>query len=558
MESTTRFNTYQEIYGIQLFTTTTDLLQLQPNDDTDDDTDDDDNNDDLDDIHDILIKPTLRQFLNQSLLTSALHFAALAQISPLLTLCLRHSDSLWPHRFILLDTIPDWVDPTLYLPILPALDHERIREKEWTSTPWSNDLEPVELEYTPVDEDKAERNVHGEQLLEADQVTQYYLRRTHQMASDGLIPIALTMVQHGVALGVSGLGELGEELSLLSKLVYDRPSPSSTGDEEEEEDVEEDWTLERWRSLSTMDIIKAYLIYSTPATICLDLRRLVLPYLSVLESHLERAGTPDPTLSTRYLYQYILYLASPPHQLSLLVSIFDASKPTLPKGKRIIRDDKALARLSIACLYGGDATTQLAFDQMGKIFECLPALDESSPSLSTSSPQSLLELARRGLPLEPTSIFDALESFTPIDLSSTLDGLDLHLGAAETFSRYFVPVPLKWFILTHDDAVAQKVQANLMVRSLVNGNEDEWSGLMAEFLGLGEGHDEDVLRKAFWRLDRPELLRVFFLGLLESGSTWRIFHHSFLFGRYTDPLLDLRFQISEIVPSPDHLGSSCR
>jgi hypothetical protein len=54
--------------------------------------------------------------------------------------------------------------------------------------------------------------------------------------------------------------------------------------------------LERWRALDADEVIRGYLARSTPQTVAGDVRRLVIPYLFVLEARAERAGLPDPKL----------------------------------------------------------------------------------------------------------------------------------------------------------------------------------------------------------------------------------------------------------------------
>ena len=259
-----------------------------------------------------------------------------------------------------------------------------------------------------------------------------------------------------------------------------------------------------------------------PSTLPSDIRALVLPYLSVLESRLERAGTPDPELSNRHLYEYVLELASA-NALDFLVPIFDASKPTLFEGQRLIKSDEDLARLALACLYGSTDATSEGQASMGRIFECLPAFDESLLPPS----HNLFHLSS---PITPTTLFAALHSFPPASLSRALDALDLHLATAETFLRYSVPGPLSWFLTSHDDAKAQRSWATRMARTSASGgggrtgdegefeSEDEWEGLMEEMEGLVEGAEEQEMRKAFWLLEKEEVLRIFFGGLLASGS----------------------------------------
>lgn len=464
--------------------------------------------------------PTLRHFLDRDILPTALSLAASAQLSSLTTLCSRHSTLLWPHRFRIIDVIPEWTDPTEYVSLLSIADSAG-REQRWTSHPWRATADWIEVLWPTTLPDFPQ--------LTAEALTTYYSERIAKIANLGLVAESLSLVQHCASRGVTGLDSIGEELSLLSKLAHDRPGSFET---------EEEFTLARWRSMSNQEVVHAYLAYSTPSTISRDIRRLVMPFLHLLESRLEKSSTPDPSLATRELYSYILHLASTPHRppgkntaIGLLVAIFEGSKPTLAKSSRIIRSDEDLARLALASLYGCKDITPKAFVAMGAIFECLPAFEGAN---SDDLPQSTLFdlFSSTASPTAP-SLFAALQSFTAASLSASLDALDFHLATAETFSRYSVPVPLLWFITSHSDSKAQRAWATRMARTASSGgggargnegefeSEDEWVGLMEDMVGLTEeegGRDEEMMKKAFWLLDREEVLRIFFAGLLASGS----------------------------------------
>ena len=466
-------------------------------------------------------RPSLPTFVSRPLLDTALALAASAKLEALAKLCLHHSEELWPSRFELLDAVPEWEEPSAYLSLLPQAGRGG-DEMTWESNPWRTTKDWVEAIWPPLATSSGRPSP-----LSSVEVAAYYVDRITYTSSLGLISTALSLVQYGASFGVSGLDELGEELSLLSKLVYDRPSPTPVPSTSRlppplSQIDDEDLTLEHWRSLAPPAVLRAYLSHSMPSTLPSDIRALVLPYLSVLESRLERAGTPDPELSNRHLYEYVLELASA-NALDFLVPIFDASKPTLFEGQRLIKSDEDLARLALACLYGSTDATSEGQASMGRIFECLPVFDESLLPPS----HNLFHLSS---PITPTTLFAALHSFPPASLSRALDALDLHLATAETFLRYSVPGPLSWFLTSHDDAKAQRSWATRMARTSASGgggrtgdegefeSEDEWEGLMEEMEGLVEGAEEQEMRKAFWLLEKEEVLRIFFGGLLASGS----------------------------------------
>ncbi|KAM0755960.1 hypothetical protein T439DRAFT_344898 [Meredithblackwellia eburnea MCA 4105] len=528
-------------------------------------------------------RPTLSHFLQTAFLTLALTLASTSTLQPLQILCERHSTQLWQHRFTIINAIPEWAEPGEYVELLPRVDAAIGKEEAkqaWVKgdkAGWRANEDPdwVEVQLAPLSPSSSSSrskksssfpaSAGKERPLSSLALAKYYVDRTHRIASLGLVSTALSFVQHCGSRGVSGLDELGEELSLLSKLVYDRPeSPLKRGGSSREED-DGQVTLDQWRELEPRQVVELYLKNSTPKTIAADIRRLVLPYLSVLESRLERAGTPDPTLPKRMLYDHLLsVIAAPVHAtvqrqngFLLLVEVFEQSKPTLNKARRIVKDDLDLARLALALVYGADRTDTESLVAMGRIFECLPALESASvsssdPSTSTAKAngqgerKSIFSLfpATPSTPNPqhtPSTLFESLTLFTSQELSLALDALDLHLTTAETFSRYSVPCPLNFFLKSHGDAKIQRAWAVRMARTSASGGdapgpagrwggdnkrregefegEDEWVALMEDMVSLTESPEgaAEESKRVFWKLGRGEVLKVFFAGVLGAG-----------------------------------------
>ncbi|GAA6018217.1 hypothetical protein JCM11491_005637 [Sporobolomyces phaffii] len=488
--------------------------------------------------------PRLSTFLLEPLVDVSLSLAAYGAVEELDSICRRHPMELWPSRTQLLKTLPEWLEPEDYLWLLPAVDSKGV-EASWsdsssgrTNADWSSQLLPAACNPPRSTEQAAERRT-------SDELTSFYVSHIERIASLGFVHTALSLVQHGASRGIIGLDELGEELSLLSKLVYDRPRQSGPSSEA----IQQDLTLEYWRSLQPDQVVRAYLAHSDPTNLATTIRRLVLPYLSVLESRLERAGTPDPTLSNRLVYDYILSLSSDSMGLDLLHAIFESSKPTLPTGARLVKDDKDLAKLAIAGLYGSPATDELAIVSMGKIFECLPALSDSSSSSdrADSNGVDLFSLATAPASAavvdSPRAVFDALAAASPRDLSHALDVLDLHLSQLETFSRYSSPTRLAWFLTAHRSESDQRAWATRLARTAATGggghrgnarefeSEDEWMGLGEALRAMTDSQGEDKsgsvvaetpvskrgMGRAFWLLGEEEMWKIFFGGLLGAG-----------------------------------------
>ncbi|GJN91461.1 hypothetical protein Rhopal_004484-T1 [Rhodotorula paludigena] len=512
---------------------------------------------------DTAARPSLSTFLTRPLAHTALSLAASAALPELTLLCTLHPAALWPERVALLDAVPEYVDPAEYVDLLPAVDSATgATERDWDDLQpwrpvhdWSEQLPSLPTVPAAAEGPSAHRS--------ADDLRAWYLARVERLADVGLVANALALVQHAASKGVLGLDSLGEELSLLSKLVYDRPAGAA--------EPAPPLTLEYWRVLSPKDVVRAYTATSAPDELAHSIRALVLPYLGVLESRLERAGTPDADLATRMLHEYLLELpldesggAGRGTGLERLLAVFEASKPTLPAGQRIVKSDTDLARLALAALYGcGKAGAHAdAAVTMGKIFECLPAFDTSAPdppdaqdadlfalasapaSTTRASASSISTLLPPAPP--PSSLLSALSRASPRALSAHLDALDLHLSQLESFLRYSSAPPsgLAWFLAAYRSTPLQRQWATRVARTAASAgggregdegafeSEDEWVGLMdflAEATGVageaaeGDGSDEEEraektgLGRAFWRLGKDEAMRIFFGGLLGAG-----------------------------------------
>ncbi|GAA5859601.1 hypothetical protein JCM8547_006158 [Rhodosporidiobolus lusitaniae] len=521
-------------------------------------------------------RPTLPSFLTLPLLTSTLSLSASSSLPELLLLCSLHSHSLYPHRREIVEAIPEWVDPTEYSGLLPAVDFEKGVEKGWEDEqPWRSEGEKDWSESPSLTSLflSSGEGEGGEAPRTPKQLEEWYLSRITRLSSLGTISPALLLVQHAASKGVMGLDLVGEELHLLSKLVYERPSPppGQEGDEQEREG----WTLERFRSMEPKEVLRAYVRFCDASNLPTTIRRLVLPYLSVLESRLERSSSssffsPAET-PLSLLYDYILSLpssTSQPGGLALLLSLFQSSKPTLPSGARIIKSDTDLARLALACLYGAHAPaasspggalrtpTEEDVLTMGQIFECLPAFPPSSPSSSSSLPPPLALSPTLPSPLTPSTLFPLLTPYTPAALTSALDLLDLHLSQLESFLRFSCAPPggLGWFLKSYGEVKDQRGWATRLARTAAQGGvgqgragggegrggggefegEDEWTALRefmaqcTEVVGASEegeegkeGEEERAREKgmgrAFWKLGAEEVVRIFFGGLLGAG-----------------------------------------
>ncbi|KPV78296.1 uncharacterized protein RHOBADRAFT_40843 [Rhodotorula graminis WP1] len=478
---------------------------------------------------DLPSRPSLRTFLRQPLVTTALALAASSSLPELTLLCTLHPAALWPHRERIVDAVPKWVDPSAWVDLLPAvgadgLEAEWEDQAPWRAEPdWSEAL-PSLLPSSPSQPSSPSSSSTSPSppsalpaRRTATALQEWYSRRISRCASSaiGLVDVALALVQHGAARGVPGLDELGEDLSLLAKLVYERPR---AGDGVADGEV---WSLERWRALSPLEVLEAYTATSDAAALPDTLRRLVLPYLSVLD--------------------------------------------------RIVQDDADLARVVLAALYGagGRAASVEGAQACGTMFECLPAFADAqgdadggadlfalaAPPSSSSSSASSAHSPPPAAP-SPSALLSALRASGPRALAAHLDALDLHLSQLELLVRYSAAPPsgLAWFLAAYASRDRQAQWATRLARTAAQGGsgsgtgssaaaavggaraaaaeggfegEDEWVALlefMREATGVAgeedEGEDERRKRglgRMFCLLGDGEVLRIFFGGLLGAG-----------------------------------------
>ncbi|KAF8634440.1 hypothetical protein AX15_000889 [Amanita polypyramis BW_CC] len=471
----------------------------------------------------------LSTFLADDLLSLACQLATVQWFSAVRIVLERHSSQLYPHRLRILDRIPEHVHPVEYREILPAFDHDTGKEQVISHSSWREDLDFVEL--PDLRDALATCDLSVCQLthestfdiqpvsvpLSTEELMQWYKSRVEKILSvAGMVDVALAFVQHAASQGIQGLDEVGEELTLLSRLVYDAPRS------EDPQDMV-DWTLDSWYSMNPPSVIRAYLSHSTPVTLPRDITHLILPYLYVLEARAERNGTPDPSLPNRLFYDYVI---SAP--LDMAAAIFEASKPTLPASQRLIRDDEDMVRLALAYLYGSNSLTE--WSTMSRIFECLPAWNidndqDPDEDAADTTISSLGAFVAPSTTRAEVTAQDLVVFFKPLHISSlsrALDILDVHLESGEIFARWSVPVPLRWFLQSNSDVNEQRAWANRMARR-AGGTEDQpktldhWEWLLEDMLKLAGGGGAG-LRGAFALLSQDEVARIFLGGLLSTGN----------------------------------------
>ncbi|KAJ3558528.1 hypothetical protein NM688_g875 [Phlebia brevispora] len=465
---------------------------------------------------------SLPSFLTEDFVDIAYLLASTTCLSGLRVLMARHASSLWPYRFTILEHIPDYVPAATFRDLLPALDSATNVEKVPESCPWRSlpdwTEKPVVRHVlqsltdwpSPVGSEYAGDPCSGP--LPFTQLTSWYHRRIEDIiTTTGMIDNALSLVQHAASQGIPELDQLGEDLLLFSRLVYDAAPKNS-------DVAAKDWTFDGWKSLDAPATLRAYLANSPTESIAQDIIRLVMPFLFILEARAERAGRPDPDLPRRMLYDYILQAP-----LDIVAAIFEASKPTLPLSQRIIQSDEDMARLALACLYGSDSLDE--WPTMSRIFECLPAWnvsegdDEADEADTTIVSLGAFVAPSTTRPTStPTDLLLFFKPLPPSSLSRALDVLDVHLESGEILARWSVAAPLRWFLQSNSDLSEQRAWANKMARR-AGGTEDkletqeDWEWLLEDMLKLARSS----LKGAFCLLSTEEVSRIFFSGLLAAG-----------------------------------------
>ena len=461
------------------------------------------------------ISLTLQDFLSQTILDIALDFASSANLHALAVVSDIHYSELFPFRFTIWNNLPAWVAPEDLKKhrLLPDVGDDGNELGDFRSFHLFDWIPAMpNLESTPP------QNA----LLDTDVLSKWFASRVESLDSVGALDLQLAWVQHGASLGIPNLDALGEDLSLLSRLIYDANlSPAQ----------HEKWTLATWKKATEGEIVSAYLANSKPSTIVGDIRRLVLPYLYVLESRAERAGKPDTQLVERLLHEAVLSL--PLHKA---LPVFEASKATIPMSERLLRNDQNVARLALACLYGSD--DREVWSTMSGIFECLPVWDvsggdlESDKEATATTLDSIATFVRPHASSDrPPSAKDLFIFFAPLPfaaLSRALDILDVHLESGEILARWNTAVQLRFLLQSARDKEEQAQLAEKMIRRQAGMKDlNKWTKLWEDMCRLNGG-DDALLRGAFGTLSMEDMMRAYLSGILGSGSEFSSVCH---FGR---------------------------
>ncbi|CAO3563904.1 unnamed protein product [Mortierella alpina] len=556
-----------------------------------------------------LLTGSYTTFKDMDLSMLAARFAEAQFIEGVKILFNRHNREVWPWRLAIVNRIPETCPTALYRDLLPQIDPSTHMERSWGQDhPW-NDLDWVEVpEFrtlvfgTPdhdmdayleqralvLEERKAAHGGSEAAMLDMDVIHQetedimpsplafpatqealshWYIDRVLEIdRTAGLMMEERRLIQYGTDHHISQLETLSEDLEILCKLIYEI-KPNSRRAE-----AQATWTgtilnlsLEQFSVMNPMEVVQLCLSMSDERTIVHDIRRLVLPYLTVViprrwqrgdSTHVPGQGLPaglDARNPMSYLYAYLL--SQSPNHLSWVGAVVEASKPVYEEEERIISSDMDLSWLTLSCMYG--CRTVDDWKVMSDMIVCLPMFEQTedvdeavdkvrraelrkdifiSGGATTGGDkqnfglnvqqQQQQERPRIAQQLDPLNMFPAFVRYAPTQglMQHALDTLEKNLTAAETLARYDLPVQLSWFLENSDSEASQLQMVTKMARLASGGPEkmgerfesdDEWMLLLEDLIRLRGGEQGGGV---LGLVSEQDIYREYLAGVLSCGK----------------------------------------
>ncbi|KAK5823477.1 secretory pathway protein Sec39-domain-containing protein [Linnemannia elongata] len=505
-----------------------------------------------------LLTGLFNTFKDMDLSTQACIFAEAEFIEGVKILLTRHNRETWPWRLAIANRVPEACPTELYKDLLPQIDPKTRQEKAWTPDhPWK-DLDWVEVpecrtavfgssdhemdRYLELQALKLEEPVAFP--ASAEVLSHWYIDRALEIDKNAAQMMEeRRLIQHGTTHYLPGLETMSEDLEILCKLLYEiKPDSRRPEARARWADTVLEISLEQFSLMNPMEVVQLCLGMSDELTIVQDVRRLVLPYLSVVVPrrwqrkdpvHVPGQGLPaglDINNPMSYLYAFLL--SQSPTHLSWVGAIVEASKPVYEPEERIISDDMDLSWLTMACMYG--CRTVDEWKVMSDMIVCLPMFEQTEDDIfirSGTDPQaSSLVLAhdRAALlqQLDPINMFPAFVKYAPTQglMQHALDTLEQHLTAAETLARYDLPVRLSWF-LENSDSEASQLQMVIKMARLASGgpekmgerfeSDDEWMLLLEDLIRLRGGEKGGGV---LGLVSEQDIYREYLAGVLSCGK----------------------------------------
>ncbi|KAF9438264.1 hypothetical protein BGZ76_008905 [Entomortierella beljakovae] len=547
-----------------------------------------------------LLTGTFNVFKDIDLSGQARIYAEAEFIEGVRILFTRHNYETWPWRLAILDRIPESCPVDLYRELLPQIDPKTNSEKQWTlDRPWretdwvdvcefrttifgtANHEMDIYLEQQALTLEERKAAHGGSEAANLDMVTikkeseeilpsiqsfpapnevlsHWYIDRA--LAIDrgtGQILEERRLVQYGVRNYIPYLETISEDLEILYKLVYEiKPGNRNPDARAIWADTVLDLTLEQFSLMNPMEVVQLCLGMSDEFTIVQDIRRLVMPYLTVVISrrwqrndpiHVPGNGLPagqDPHNPMSYLYAYLL--SQSPTHLSWVGAVIQASKPVFELEERIISDDMDLSWLTMSCMYGCRTVTD--WKVMSDMIVSLPLFEQTEDvdelvdkvrraelrkdifilGANNTSTTTFAAQDRPRIPqqLDPLNMYPAFVKYAPTQglMQHALDTLEKHLTAAELLARYDLPVQLSWFLENSDSEANQLSMVTKMARLASGGPErmgerfdsdDEWMLLLEDLIRLrGNEQNGGVLGL----VSEQDIYKEYLAGVLSCGK----------------------------------------
>ncbi|KAF9134047.1 hypothetical protein BGW39_008266 [Mortierella sp. 14UC] len=548
-----------------------------------------------------LLTGSFNTFKDMDLSAQACIFAEAEFIEGVKILHTRHNRETWPWRLAIASCIPETCPIQLYKDLLPQINPKSRQEKPWTPDhPW-RDLDWAEIpEFRTAVFGSADHEMDTYQELQALKLEERRAAHGGDEAAnldmvaikkevEGALPSAVAfpasnkvlshwyidraleidrnaaqmmeerrLIQHGINHYIPGLETMSEDLEILCKLLYEiKPDSRRPEARARWSDTVLDISLEQFSLMNPMEVVQLCLGMSDELTIVQDVRRLVLPYLTVVVPrrwqrqdpiHVPGQGLPaglDIHNPMSYLYAFLL--SQSPTHLSWVGAIVEASKPVYEPEERIISNDMDLSWLTMSCMYG--CRTVDEWKVMSDMIVCLPMFEQTEdvdeavdkvrraelrqdifirPGVDFQGASPALPHDRSALPqqLDPINMYPAFVKYAPTQglMQHALDTLEQHLTAAETLARYDLPVRLSWF-LENSDSESSQLQMVIKMARLASGgpekmgerfeSDDEWMLLLEDLIRLRGGEKGGGV---LGLVSEQDIYREYLAGVLSCGK----------------------------------------
>ena len=391
----------------------------------------------------------LDKFLLNPIEISCLEIAAKGNLKALFVLFNRYSNQLEPIKLKILDAIPLTISPYHYLNLLPTGDDHNSFE-----------------------------------------VSNWYINRVKKMDSIGrLLENALTLVQHGIALGVKHLDRLGEDITLLIKLINYNPQIS----------------LDDFQNMDDDSCIYSYLEKSKYENFSNNLKQGIIPYLYVLQS---RRNSESDIINEQFAEDKLIsiVLNSDP---GFVLNVLESSRSDVSNTERVFKDDFQVVAITLIYMYTINVFE--SWETFESMFSCMPAWEAKNANCRI---KDMIDLDNEN----NLDMVKKLMNLNNENLASLLDHLDVQIESAQILSRWSINTTLKQIELSNYDQQLTwaKMLTNKSVGVLGENIESgsEWEALLSDMLKLSQVNDG----RALGLIDRHLIVKLFFMSLLSSSS----------------------------------------